>query len=205
MSSVKFFCLSAFAVSIPVLFGTPAHALTMQECSAKYQTAKQSNSLNGMDWNAFRQAECGSADGQQAAAATSEAPASTAGKVAFISFKECGAKYQQAKKDDKLGGRGWDQYRQAECGHTLNQKADKTQTSTTASLAPQEAPAGVTFPATIAAAFTQETPSKARMRTCLQQYHANKEAGTLSGLRWIQKGGGYYSLCNKKLKAATGA
>ena len=35
------------------------------------------------------------------------------------------------------------------------------------------------------------------MHTCLDQYNANKANG---GLNWIQKGGGYYSECNKRLK-----
>jgi hypothetical protein len=48
--------------------------------------------------------------------------------------------------------------------------------------------------------YSNETPGKARMHTCLDQYYANKDADTLNGLRWIQKGGGYYSLCNAQLK-----
>ena len=35
---------------------------------------------------------------------------------------------------------------------------------------------------------------------CLDQYHANKASNANGGLKWIQKGGGYYSECNKKLK-----
>ena len=38
------------------------------------------------------------------------------------------------------------------------------------------------------------------MHTCLEQYYANKDANALGGLKWIQKGGGFYSLCNAKLK-----
>lgn len=38
------------------------------------------------------------------------------------------------------------------------------------------------------------------MQTCLEQYYANKQNNTLGGLKWIQKGGGYYSLCNSRLK-----
>ena len=41
------------------------------------------------------------------------------------------------------------------------------------------------------------------MHTCLQQYYANKENNALGGLKWIQKGGGYYSLCNSRLKGET--
>ena len=39
-----------------------------------------------------------------------------------------------------------------------------------------------------------------RFHTCLDQYHANAANGGNGGLKWIQKGGGYYSECNKQLK-----
>ena len=187
--------LAATAATILFPLGVmPASALTMKECSAKYQAAKDADTLNGMTWTAFRKAECGSDTADAGDAAT----AVTAEKVAFVSFKECGARYQEAKRNDELNGRGWDEYRTAECGHTL----DKKEASAASALAnTAEAPAGVTFPTEIAADFKDETPSKARMHSCLKQYHANKEAGTLNGLRWIQKGGGYYSICSKRLKA----
>jgi hypothetical protein len=38
------------------------------------------------------------------------------------------------------------------------------------------------------------------MHTCRDQYAANKANNGNGGLRWIEKGGGYYSECNKKLK-----
>ena len=38
------------------------------------------------------------------------------------------------------------------------------------------------------------------MQTCLDQYNANKGTNGNGGLNWIQKGGGYYSECNKRLK-----
>jgi hypothetical protein len=37
------------------------------------------------------------------------------------------------------------------------------------------------------------------MHTCLDQYKANKASNGNGGLKWIQKGGGYYSECNKRL------
>ncbi len=40
------------------------------------------------------------------------------------------------------------------------------------------------------------------MLTCLDQYKANKASNGNGGLKWIQKGGGYYSECNKRLKGA---
>ncbi len=38
------------------------------------------------------------------------------------------------------------------------------------------------------------------MHTCLDSYNAAKAAGTLGGMKWIEKGGGYYSACNRQLK-----
>lgn len=196
--------LAATAATIMFSLSTaPASALTMKECSTKYQAAKEADTLNGMNWTAFRKAECGvdaaeadatAAETGATLADTSDAAAAAKTKTAFVSFKECGARYQEAKRNNELNGRGWDEYRTAECGHSLDKKEAKAASN------PAEAPAGVTFPTEIAADFKDETPSKARMHSCLKQYHANKEAGTLNGLRWIQKGGGYYSICSKRLK-----
>jgi hypothetical protein len=64
------------------------------------------------------------------------------------------------------------------------------------------APAGpAVFPSAVDPKYSKETASKARMHTCADQWKANKAANTTGGLRWIQKGGGYWSECNKKLKA----
>ncbi len=40
------------------------------------------------------------------------------------------------------------------------------------------------------------------MHTCLDQYKENKANNGNGGMKWIQKGGGYYSECNKRLKGA---
>lgn len=37
------------------------------------------------------------------------------------------------------------------------------------------------------------------MHTCLDSYNAAKAAGTLGDAKWIQKGG-YYSVCNARLR-----
>jgi hypothetical protein len=60
---------------------------------------------------------------------------------------------------------------------------------------------GPVFPAAIAEAYKTKKASKARFATCLEQFRANKTSNANGGLKWIQKGGGYYSQCNKKLKA----
>ena len=47
--------LAGFAIATATV---PAQALTMQECSAKYEAAKTAGSLGGKKWNDFRKAEC---------------------------------------------------------------------------------------------------------------------------------------------------
>ena len=62
------------------------------------------------------------------------------------------------------------------------------------------APSTAVFPAAIAPAHAGEKPGMARQKTCLDQYNANKATNANGGMKWIQKGGGYYSECNKRLK-----
>jgi hypothetical protein len=61
-------------------------------------------------------------------------------------------------------------------------------------------PSTAVFPTAIAPAYANEKPGKARMKTCDDQYKANKATNANGGLKWIQKGGGYWSECNKRLK-----
>lgn len=205
------------------MLAQPASALTMAECSSKFSEAKKTGTLNGMSWGNFRLSQC-SAEGRdkaitpQASAATPlVTPATPApGAAQKLSFKECGAKYQAAKAANGLNGKNWAAFRIAECGHSNAAKAAKDGTPTGSGVlaerkaqpspalkASMPAPASVTFPTALAAEFSSETLSKQRMHTCLQGYRQNKQAGTLSGLRWVQKGGGYYSLCNTRLKASS--
>ena len=124
------------------LAGAPsAQALTMQECSAKFKDARSAGTLNGMNWNAFRKAQCGAG----AAAATTTTPTTT-----------------------PRMGYG----------------------------------ASAVFPSAVDPKYSKESEGKARMHTCVDQYNANKTANANGGLKWIQKGGGYYSECTKKLKGA---
>ncbi|ACL62357.1 hypothetical protein [Methylobacterium nodulans] len=64
------------------------------------------------------------------------------------------------------------------------------------------APSGAVFPTAISPKYANEPAGKARQKTCLDQYNANKAAGGSGngGMPWIVKGGGYYSECNKRLK-----
>jgi hypothetical protein len=134
--------LGAFALQ-----SSSAHALTMQECSAKYKAAKDSGTLNGMKWNDFRKAECGAT--ATAAPAPGAAPAPAPAPSAAPST-----------------------------GYVGN----------------------AVFPNAVSSKYANESAGKARMHTCLDQYRANKANNGNAGLKWIQRGGGYYSECNKHLK-----
>jgi hypothetical protein len=125
-----------------------------------------------------------------------------------LSTQECSAKYQAAKTAGTLNGQKWNDFRKAECA------ADATATPAAAP-APKEvakkpeaapafpAPAGsAVFPFAVDPKYANESAGKARMHTCVDQYNANKATNGNGGLKWIQKGGGYYSECNKKLKPA---
>jgi hypothetical protein len=56
------------------------------------------------------------------------------------------------------------------------------------------------FPSAVSPKYSTEKEGAARRKTCLDQYNENKTANGNGGLNWIQKGGGYYSECNKRLK-----
>jgi hypothetical protein len=127
-----------------------------------------------------------------------------------LTMKECSVKYKAAQSAGTLQGKTWSEFRKAECGST----ASAAPTSTPATGAKAAVPKGggtptttgvgsgaaATFPAAISPKYSNEPAGKARMQTCLDQYKANKADDHNGGLRWIQKGGGYYSECNKRLK-----
>jgi hypothetical protein len=91
----------------------------------------------------------------------------------------CGLRYLAAELAGKLKGRKWKEFRQEECGPI----------NTTA-----------VFPSTIAPKYSGESPDKARMLTCADQFNANKATNANDGMKWIEKGGGYYSECISRLK-----
>ena len=152
--------LAAFAVT------SQAHALTAQECSAKYQAAKTAGTLGGQKWNDFRKAQCGAdATAAPAAAAPAAAPKETA---------------KEAKKE-----------------------APPKEAAKNEAAAPAAAPSGpAVYPNAVDPKYSKETAGKGRMHTCVDQYNVNKATNANGGLKWIQKGGGYYSECSKKLKGS---
>jgi hypothetical protein len=152
MFQARLLCAIAGASLAAWAATAPAQALTMQECSAKYKTAKDAGTLNGQKWNDFRKAQCGADATTAAAPAAAPAPA--------------------APKEAKA----------------------------TPSAAPAMPAGPAIFPNAIDAKYAKESAGKGRMHTCVDQYNANKATNGNGGLKWIQKGGGYYSECNKHLK-----
>ena len=146
---IRYTFVCSTILGLIALQATSAHALSMHECSAKYQAAKTAGTLNDMKWNDFRKTQCG--------AETMAAPAS--GPAA----------------------------------------APAPLPSPTRSAAPVTIGNAV-FPSVINPKYSSQSAGKARMETCLDQYRANKATGGNGSLTWIQKGGGYYSECNKRLK-----
>ena len=158
--------ITSYAIAAAVVSGfalgsavAPAHALTAQECSAKYQAAKTAGTLGGQKWNDFRKAECGDddADDNEAAAAVTE-PATPA-------------------------------------------KPAVTPASTPAKPAMAGKAKAAVFPKTVSQKYSDLSAGKARLKTCADQYNANKAANANGSLKWIEKGGGYWSQCNAKLKS----
>ena len=126
-------------------------------------------------------------------------------------------KYQAAKSAGTLGGKSWNDFRKTECAAnaapaatepatnpaTTTEAKKTTPTEPTKEAAPAKpavAPSNAVFPSAVSSKYASQSAGKARMHTCLDQYHANKASNANGGLKWIMKGGGYYSECNKRLK-----
>src|SRR5215470_14066103 len=149
------------------------------------------------------------------AAAAGFAAFAVAAPAQALTTQECSAKYQEAKKAGTLGGQKWNDFRKAQCGADATPAAAapaapaapaaaeaKSKKPAKEAAAPA-APAGpAVFPNAVDPKYSKETEGKARMHTCVDQYNANKATNANGGMKWIQKGGGYYSECSKKLKGA---
>ncbi|GBQ21403.1 hypothetical protein AA0472_0439 [Acetobacter estunensis NRIC 0472] len=136
-----------------------------------------------------------------------------------MTAKECHAKFKTAKEDGTLAGQTYKAFKAAQCGDAEAEPEDKADDKTApadgkaaaetpAAAKKAEAPVApvssgnVVFPGAVSSKYSSLSAGKARMKTCLDQYHANKSTGGNGGQKWIMKGGGYYSLCVKHLKGA---
>jgi hypothetical protein len=140
-----------------------------------------------------------------------------------LTSQECSAKYQAAKTAGTLNGQSWNDFRKAECAADAaatpaaatpktaeakteaksDAKPDKKAEKKSAAK-PDAAPVSTgsaSYPTAVDPKFAKEPAARARLHTCAEQWKVNKAANTAGGLKWIQKGGGYWSECNKRLKA----
>ena len=147
----------AALVALAVWPAAPASALTMQECSAKYEAAKKANTLGTMKWNDFRKAQCG--DTAAAAPATTTTPPPPAPATAA-----------------------------------------KPAATPPAAAKPAAPATAAVFPKAVDPKYAKEKAGTAREKTCVDQYNANKANNANGGMKWTEKGGGYWSQCNAKLK-----
>lgn len=167
--------LSLAALLAAGLSVAPAHAMTAKECHAAFKTAKQNGSLNGQSYKAFKAATCGDTT---KAAAPAAASATTPAAAAPTTTAAPAAPASAAAPDSSPAG-------------------------TKAPITPKAAVASsgnVVFPTTVSPEFSKLSAGRARQKTCVAQYNANKANGGNGSLKWIQKGGGYWSQCNSRLK-----
>lgn len=166
--------LSLAALLAAGLSVAPAHALTAKECHAAFKTAKQNGSLNGQSYKAFKAASCG----DTAKAAAPAASSATTPAAAAPTTTAPAAPASAAPADSSPAG-------------TKAPIAPKTSTASSGN---------VVFPTAVSPEFSKLSAGRARQKTCVAQYNANKANGGNGSLKWIQKGGGYWSQCNSRLK-----
>ena len=118
-------------------------------------------------------------------------------------MRECGAKYQAAKAGGTPNGMKWNEFRKTQCGAEAMAAPAPAPAAAPAPATRSAAPVAIgnaVFPSAIDPKYSNESAGKARRETCLEQYNANKANNANGGLKWIQRGGGYYSECNRRLK-----
>ena len=163
------------AVAVALMTSPASHAAGLKDCSLKYKAAKTAGTLNGADWKTFRATQCGTVT--PAAATTPSAAPGTAATTTTATATTTAAPAATASAAP----------------------------TPTAKPSPGAGHAGTaanaTFPSAIDPKYAKLSAGKGRMKTCLDQYHANKASNANGGLNWIAKDG-YYSQCNTRLKGA---
>jgi hypothetical protein len=126
-------------------------------------------------------------------------------------MKVCGEKWQAAKAAGSTGGATWPKFL-ADCraGQASGPDVPTTGAPVPAPVAqlPAASPPArgetvskpAIFPDAVAAKYADMTPSQARRKTCSDQFQSNKAGDANGGLRWMEKGGGYWGQCNNRLK-----
>lgn len=136
-------------------------------------------------------------------------------------MKACGDKWRTVRDAETAKGVTWPQYLSAcraqasaasvppatgEAKKEANRSSGQETPAKPAPAKPERQAAlggaGPVFPQDVASRHASERPALGRQRTCADQFKANKSADANGGLKWIEKGGGYWSRCNAHLKQA---
>jgi hypothetical protein len=195
------------ATTPPAAEAAPAPLDIRHVCSEKYQAAKAADTLGGESWPQFY-SRCTTetkANPAAAAAPAAEAPAAEAAPPAekapvapppapVVEAPEAPPPAPVAETPAPPAAPAPEPKPAAPVNPL------KKPTAKPAAPAAPMTPSTAVFPTAIAPEFADEKPAKARMKTCDAQYKANKVNNANGGLKWIQKGGGYWSECNKRLK-----
>ena len=139
------------------------------------------------------------------------------GRAQALTMQECSDKYKAAMAAHTLNGMFWNDFRRSQC--TSKAPASPAAARPPAPLAvpaspPAPAPveslakpgtdsapsSSAIFPSAVSSKYSRESPEKARMHTCIDQYKLNQITKSNGGLGWAMKGGGYYSECDKQLR-----
>lgn len=124
-----------------------------------------------------------------------------------MSFFACHKEFQDAKKNGTLHGQSFADFKTQHCSETKTTSSNTSSIPSTSSKPASPVKSflsgGAVFPTRIDPEFSSLSAGKARQKTCLKQYHLNKENGKNGELKWIQRGGGYYSQCNTRLKGSS--
>jgi hypothetical protein len=134
-------------------------------------------------------------------------------------LRACADEWNAMKANNTVGDKKYADFRRECLARTALAPADAAPASAPATApapkasrtaAPKSTPAAApgtpsaasdpVFPTEVSSKYSDERPALARMHTCRDQYQENKANNANGGLTWLQKGGGYYSECNKRLK-----
>lgn len=191
----KAVCAAGALATALIMAAAPASALGLKDCSDKYSAAKAAGKVGNKTFADYQKSDCGpdakplpAPAAKPAAAAPAAKPAAPAAKPVATPPAAAAATTPPAAATTPAPAK--------------QTKAEKRRAERAAKAKPATGPVtGPVFPTAIADSYKSRKPSKARLATCLDQYKTNKATNANGGLRWIQKGGGFYSQCNKKLKA----
>ena len=154
--------------------GAFAASALQKECSVKYQAAKAANTLNGQKYKDFYK-QCSAEAKSEKAGSPAPAPVAAPAPAPAAPAPTIASRAPAAPAPAP------------------------TTTATRAPAAPA-ASSNAVFPTAVSPQYKTLSAGKARFKTCDDQYRINKTNNGNGGLKWIEKGGGYYSECNTRLK-----